>query len=44
MNHKLLNKTLKKANRELREENERLKAHVLYVNALYKTLKKEVEK
>ena len=41
MNHKLLNKTLKTANRELRVELKRVIVELKYTQALFKTLEKK---
>lgn len=44
MNHKLLNKTLKKTNRELRAELKRVVVELKYTQALFKLLKKKEKK
>ncbi len=41
MNHKLLNKTLKKTNRKLRAELKRVVIELRYTQALFKLLEKE---
>lgn len=41
MNHKLLNKTLMEANRELRAELKRVIVELKYTQALYKLLEKK---
>ncbi|MCP5019603.1 MAG: hypothetical protein GY938_30620 [Ketobacter sp.] len=43
MNHKELNRTLGKANRELRAELRRVTADLKYIQALFKLSEKKVE-
>jgi len=43
MNHKLLNKTLKKTNRDLRIELKRVIVELKYTQALFKLLEKKVK-